>query len=186
MSIKRNTLIISLIAIFCLLFLKGVPTAKALTIDELNTRAGQLQTQLNQLSSQISSLQTQINQLKADIAKLKTEKPITPVVPETQYACPDIDRSGKLDVKDFYVISRAMNTCKGNSSYNSRADFDGDGCITDTDYNFFTKYYGKNDSEIPQCKGVTTSTLEDMEKMMASIAETISQITAGVQELLRR
>jgi len=264
MNIKKIVLIVTFIAIFTCLFWKGVPITKAYTIEELATRAEQLQTKLNQLSNEINSLQDQINQLKADIAKLREEKPVTLVLPETEYACPDIDGDGKVYVEDLDIIGRTLNTCEGSSSYNPKADFDKDGCVTNTDYNFLSKYWYKNDSDIPQCKGVVIkppvseesyacpdidgdgkvyvgdldiigralnacegsssynpkadfdgdgcvtntdynflskywykndsdipqckggTTLRDIEKMIASIAEAISQITAGLEKLQKR
>jgi hypothetical protein len=110
-------------------------------------------------------------------------KVVAPSIPESEYKCPDINGNGVVDLADLTLLAKAFGSCQGDANYDQKADFDKDNCVTTTDQAFLQKYYGKKTTEITQCKGVTT--LEDMGKMLASIAETISQLTQGIKELLR-
>jgi hypothetical protein len=106
---------------------------------------------------------------------------IVPTKPESEYKCPDINKDGIVDIYDSIILSGAMGTCVGNAKYDSRGDFDGDGCITSTDSNYLQKYFGKKIEDITQCKGETT--LKYIERMIASISDTISKISEGLKEL---
>jgi len=103
--------------------------------------------------------------------------------PESQYRCPDIDGNGKVDLSDTFAVSLDIGICSGDTKYHVAEDFDWDGCITATDANFVNKFYGKNTSEIEQCK--TTSSLENIEKMIASVANSIYQIAEQIKKLLK-
>jgi hypothetical protein len=101
-------------------------------------------------------------------------------ISESEYKCPDVNGDGKVDVIDIAIVSRGINTCTGQTYYDARGDFDGDNCLTNTDLNFVSKYFGKSTTEITQCKGVT---LKYMKEMLASIANAISQIVEKLREL---
>ena len=73
---------------------------------------------------------------------------------ESEYKCPDLNGDGIVDLYDTIIISARLNTCQGAANYDPRGDVDKDGCLTSNDLNFVQKYYGKNSSEIVQCKGV--------------------------------
>jgi hypothetical protein len=102
---------------------------------------------------------------------------------ESEYKCPDINGDGIVDVSDTYTVSLIINTCLGQAKYNSKADVDGDNCITSADSNYVSKYYGKNASEIAQCK--TTSALKNMESMIAAVANSIYQLAEQIKELFK-
>jgi hypothetical protein len=104
-------------------------------------------------------------------------------IAESQYKCPDINGDGKVDGTDIATVSGAFITCQGNAGYNQAADVDRDGCITQTDVNFVSKFFGKIASEIEQCK--TTSTLQNIESMIASLSNAISQLTEQIRGLFR-
>jgi len=74
--------------------------------------------------------------------------------PEPEYACPDLNTDGIVDLYDAVIISARLNTCQGATNYDSRGDVDRDGCLTTIDLNFVQKYYGKKTTEITQCEGV--------------------------------
>jgi len=103
--------------------------------------------------------------------------------PESEYKCPNINGDGKVDGKDLGIVNQAFGTCIGNPNYNPAADMDGDGCITQTDTNFVGKFFGQNPSQIAQCK--TTSSLQTLSSMIASMTEAISKIVNQLRELLK-
>jgi hypothetical protein len=111
-----------------------------------------------------------------------TVNPITTRL-ETEYRCPDLNSDGKIDILDVSIISLSINTCLGNTKYDARGDVNYDNCINSTDLNYVNKYYGKNISEISQCKTSATSTV--LERMLASVSSAISQIMEGWKLLER-
>jgi len=82
---------------------------------------------------------------------VQVNAPVT-VKSESEFKCPDITGDGKVDIKDIAIISKGINTCAGQTNYDARGDVDGDNCLTNTDLSFVSKYFGKNASEIEQCK----------------------------------
>jgi len=104
-------------------------------------------------------------------------------ITESQYKCPDVDGNGKVDIADVLAASSSIGACLGNVKYNQAADVDRDGCITQTDVNFVSKLFGKIASEIEQCK--TTSTLQNIESMIASLSNAIYQLAEQIRGLFR-
>jgi len=74
--------------------------------------------------------------------------------PESEYKCPDLNLDGLVDMKDIRFVSEKINTCLGDLNYDPKADVDGDNCITMTDVNYVSKYFGKGTTGITQCAGV--------------------------------
>jgi len=94
-----------------------------------------------------------------------------------------LNGDGVVNIYDVVIISANLGACEGAANYNEKGDVDWDGCLTTNDVNFVQKYYGKTAAEIAQCKGETT--LKYIERMIASIADAISQLTERVKELPR-
>jgi len=56
----------------------------------------------------------------------------------------DIDGDGDVDSEDFQVIENALGRCVGDTDFVLPADYDGDGCITNSDYTTWYGYYNLN------------------------------------------
>ena len=56
----------------------------------------------------------------------------------------DIDGDGDVDSEDFQVIENALGRCVGDADFVLAADYDGDGCITNSDYTAWYGYYNPN------------------------------------------
>jgi len=198
MNFKRIVLIFAFLFISVGL-LGYISVAKAQTMEELSTQIAALKKQITDYQKEIAELQAKITALQNEMAKLLAKqiallqsqiaqlqtqllaKP--PTKPESEYKCPDLNGDGVVNIYDITIISARLNTCQGATNYDPRGDVDGDNCLTNTDLNYVNKYYGKSISEITQCGGGTT--LEYIERMVASIADAISQLTKGVKELLK-
>jgi Ca2+-binding EF-hand superfamily protein len=124
-----------------------------------------------------------INPSTVTMSSSKTVTAFFKGIAESQYKCPDVEGDGKVDMSDIATASLNNGACLGNAKYNSAADVDWDGCITITDVTFITKFFGKNASGIEQCK--TTSTLQNIESMIASLSNAISQLTEQIRGLFR-
>jgi hypothetical protein len=55
----------------------------------------------------------------------------------------DVNRDGKVDVKDVYMVARAYGSCPGQINWNSVCDINYDGKIDVKDYYIVCKNYGK-------------------------------------------
>jgi hypothetical protein len=59
----------------------------------------------------------------------------------------DLNGDGKVDGDDYLLIQAAFGTCKGDASYLVAADYDGDNCITFSDYQIWYALYKKTLSD---------------------------------------
>jgi chaperonin cofactor prefoldin len=161
------------VAIFILGFGINVRTIKAQTIDELASQASALQKKIADCQKQIATLNAQIVQFQTELTQV-LGKEITTVLnqisqlqkqlptstfqpPESGYKCPDLNSDGTVDVLDAIITSNSINKCSGTSGYDSRADVDGNNCVTSTDQNFIQKYLNQKATDITQCKGVSVT-----------------------------
>ena len=53
----------------------------------------------------------------------------------------DIDGDGDVDSDDFQTLENALGRCVGDADFVLRVDYDGDGCITNSDYATWYGYY---------------------------------------------
>jgi hypothetical protein len=53
----------------------------------------------------------------------------------------DIDGDGDVDSDDFQILEDALGRCVGDTGFVLTADYDGDGCITNSDYATWYGYY---------------------------------------------
>jgi hypothetical protein len=104
--------------------------------------------------------------------------------PESEWKCPDLDGNGQVDMGDIGLVSGAVNTCSGQANYNPVADVDYDNCITMTDVNYITNYFGKKSQDITQCQ--REATLKYIENAAASISEALSRLMEEVKKLIGR
>ena len=167
MNFKKVILItafLSVVLFWC------APAVRAQTLEELSTQIATIRNQIVNYQNEIAVLQKKISNLQAEMARLLTQQisivqnqiaqlqtelqTKTLAKPESEYKCPDLNRDGIVDLYDTIIISARLNTCQGAANYDPRGDVDKDGCLTSNDLNFVQKYYGKNSSEIVQCKGV--------------------------------
>ena len=162
MNIKRSVLIITFLAILVWSF-GYLPMAKAETMEEISAQIATLRNQITEYQKKIAELQIEIAKLLAkqisivqsQIAQLQTELlSKTPVKPETEWKCPDLNADGQVDMRDIGLVSGIVNACSGQTKYNATADVDSNNCITSADLDYVTKYFGKKIEEITQCKGV--------------------------------
>jgi hypothetical protein len=58
--------------------------------------------------------------------------------------CPDINQDGKVDVVDLSFLGDALNKCTGIAGFNSKADFNNDGCVNDVDKEIFSVPFAHN------------------------------------------
>ena len=151
MGFKKILLIITLLAILTWLFGGNIPIAQAQTVEELKTQITTLQNQINQLKTRLAEIEKEANSVAAAISKL-AEK--AKVKPESEYKCPDVNRDGKEDISDLTLVSTGANICQGATNFDEKRDFDGDGCVTNTDLDFVKKYFGKLTGAITQCTGI--------------------------------
>jgi DNA-binding protein YbaB len=177
MIFKKILLIITFLAVFGWLFGGNIQTTKAQTMEELSAQVSALQTKIAEYQKEAADLQIRISTIQNEIIKLRTEmakllgKQISTIQnqiaqlqrellikklakPESECKCPDINLDGIADMKDITLVSGKVGTCLGNTNYDSKADVDGDNCITSADLDYVTKYFGKKTEEITQCKGV--------------------------------
>ena len=161
MNIKRSVLIITFLAILVWSF-GYLPMAKAETMEEISAQIATLRNQITEYQKKIAELQIEIAKLLAkqisivqsQIAQLQTELlSKTPVKPETEWKCPDLNADGQVDMRDIGLVSGIVNACSGQTKYNATADVDSNNCITSADLDYVTKYFGKKIEEISQCAG---------------------------------
>jgi hypothetical protein len=53
----------------------------------------------------------------------------------------DLDGDGDVDEDDLSLFEYSLGSCEGDPEYNQEADYDGDGCVTNTDYVVWSGYY---------------------------------------------
>jgi len=123
------------------------------------------------------------NPTTVTITTNKTVTALFKLKPESAYKCPDINGDGTVNGMDVVTVSRALGACMGNTSYNPATDFNGDGCVNQTDNDFVVKFFGQNVSQIAQCK--TTSSLQTLSSMIASMTDAISKIAEQLKEFLK-
>lgn len=66
---------------------------------------------------------------------------ITPRVNFTVRAAGDLNGDNVVDVNDRNLLRRSLGQCTGSATYNSEADYDGDNCITQRDYQIWYSHY---------------------------------------------
>ena len=172
MVLKKIFLLITFLTALIWFSVLGTKVTKAQTMEELSAQISALQTKIAAYQKELTELQARISVIQNEIIKLRTEmaellrKQISLVQnqiaqlqaqlakPESEWKCPDINRDGQVDMKDIGVVSGIVNVCSGQANYNAAADVDYDNCITKTDLDYVTKYFGKKMADIAQCKGV--------------------------------
>ncbi len=111
----------------------------------------------------------------------ESDNGFTVTASDTNYKCPDLNGDKKIDILDAIIISNSINTCSGNAKYDARGDVNGDNCVNSIDQNYIPKYMGYNLADLIQCQNA--SSLNTIQKMMASIADTISKLLEGIRSL---
>jgi len=53
----------------------------------------------------------------------------------------DLDGDGDIDQSDYNLFRATFGRCRGQSGFNSNADYNGDGCINFVDYQIWYGYY---------------------------------------------
>jgi hypothetical protein len=53
----------------------------------------------------------------------------------------DLNQDGKIDMADYAVFKASLGKCLGQTGFNPEADYDGDGCVTLSDYRIWYGYY---------------------------------------------
>jgi hypothetical protein len=53
----------------------------------------------------------------------------------------DLNRDGKVDAADYAVFKASLGRCSGQPGFNPDADYDGDGCVTLSDYRIWYGHY---------------------------------------------
>ncbi len=53
----------------------------------------------------------------------------------------DLNHDGKIDAADYAVFKASLGKCSGQNGFNAEADYDGDGCVTLSDYRIWYGYY---------------------------------------------
>ncbi|BBO92726.1 chitobiase/beta-hexosaminidase C-terminal domain-containing protein [Desulfosarcina ovata] len=53
----------------------------------------------------------------------------------------DLDGDGDIDTSDYLVFRSTLGKCTGDAGFIAAADYDGDGCVTYTDYSIWYGYY---------------------------------------------
>lgn len=66
---------------------------------------------------------------------------ITPRVNFTIRAAGDLNGDGAVNVSDRNLLRQSLGQCQGGATYNSDADYDGDGCITQLDYQSWYSHF---------------------------------------------
>ena len=65
--------------------------------------------------------------------------------------CPDINADGVVDVLDGIIVGQSMDTCSGDSNYESKADVTGDGCVNQNDLSLVENSFNQS-TECAQLK----------------------------------
>jgi len=56
----------------------------------------------------------------------------------------DLNQDGKIDENDLDIFLDAFGTCTGEPGFILEADYDGDGCIGNSDYMIWYQYFSEN------------------------------------------
>ncbi len=53
----------------------------------------------------------------------------------------DLNHDGKIDMGDYLLFKASLGKCSGQAGFNAEADYDGDGCVTLSDYRIWYGHY---------------------------------------------
>ncbi|MFH1107497.1 MAG: hypothetical protein V1787_06425 [Candidatus Micrarchaeota archaeon] len=70
---------------------------------------------------------------------------------QVQRKCPDVTRDNEVSAADFSVFVRSYNKCSGTAGFDSRTDFDSNGCVNDADKEILAKYLHNPYLNAPYC-----------------------------------